>query len=91
MKIENSRLCLIKLLTELKKSNCFKRLHNSGPSSDEATGKLDEVLKDAEIITRFSPMVCIRLETGSSTCSQFAAIYPVIIVPSVYFIGDVTQ
>ena len=83
----------------------FKRLNISGPSTDEATGKLEEVLKDAEIISRFmimmavimimiiisrfASMVCIRLETGSSTCSQFAAIYPVIIVPSVYFIGDV--
>lgn len=51
--------------------------------------KLDEVLGDSEIISRFSSMVCIKLENGSQTCSQFAAIYPVIIVPSVYFIGDV--
>ena len=51
--------------------------------------KLDEVLADSEIISRFSSMVCIKLENGSQTCSQFAAIYPVIIVPSVYFIGDV--
>ena len=52
--------------------------------------KLDEFLADSEIISRFSSMVCIKLENGSPTCSQFAAIYPVIIVPSVYFIGDVT-
>jgi len=60
----------------------------TGPSSDEASVKLDEVLADSEIISRFSSMVCIKLENGSPTCSQFAAIYPVIIVPSVYFIDS---
>ena len=61
----------------------------SGPSSDEATVKLDSVLDDEEIISKFQSMVCIRLENGTPTCSQFSAIYPVILVPSVYFIGDV--
>lgn len=61
-----------------------------GPSSDEATVKLDSVLDDEEIISKFQSMVCIRLENGTPTCSQFSAIYPVILVPSVYFIDSST-
>ena len=77
-------------LREFTKNQIDESENNSGSSEDEATVKLDEVLDDPEIISRFSTMVCIKLENGSPTCSQFAAIYPVIIVPSVYFIGDVT-
>ena len=50
--------------------------------------KVDELLKDAEIVDKFTEMVCIRLENGTPTCGQFAAIYPVILIPSIYFIGD---
>ena len=52
--------------------------------------KLDEVLADSEIISRFSSMVCIKLGNGSPNCSRSAAMYPVIIVPSGYFIGAFT-
>ena len=61
----------------------------TGPSEDKATVELNKVLEDKEIVSRFATMVCLRLESGSPACSQFAAIYPVITVPSVYFIGDV--
>ena len=46
------------------------------------------MLSDPEIIDELSRMVCIRVENGSTTCRQFAAIYPVILIPSVYFIGS---
>ena len=59
-----------------------------GDEEDEATRSLTEVLSDPEIIGVLSRMVCIKVENGSTTCRQFAAIYPVILVPSVYFIGS---
>ena len=48
------------------------------------------MLSDPEIIGVLSSMVCIKVENGSTTCKQFAAIYPVILIPSVYFIGSQT-
>ena len=66
----------------------FKFILASGPSDNEETNKVDELLKDAEIVDKFAEMVCIRLENGTPTCGQFAAIYPVILIPSIYFIGD---
>ena len=48
------------------------------------------MLSDPEIIAVLSSMVCIKVENGSTTCKQFAAIYPVILIPSVYFIGSQT-
>ena len=63
----------------------------SGDEADEASKSLCELLLDPEIIGLFSPMVCIKVENGSSTCKQFAAIYPVVIIPSIYFIGHITR
>jgi len=37
-----------------------------------------------------SSMVCISVENGTPTCMQFSSIYPVILVPSVYFIDSST-
>merc|ERR1712096_278878 len=37
-----------------------------------------------------SNMVCISVENGTPTCMQFSSIYPVILVPSVYFIDSST-
>ena len=57
----------------------------------EESEKLKTVLEDAEVVDKFSNMICIRLENGTPTCSQFAAIYPVILIPSIYFIGMLTN
>merc|ERR1719469_147344 len=38
----------------------------------------------------FDDMVCIKVENGSTACTQFSQIYPVIIVPSVFFIDSAT-
>ena len=62
-------------------------LYSAGAAGDEASISLDELLSEPEIVGLFSSMVCIKVENGSSTCQQFAAIYPVILVPSIYFIG----
>ena len=34
--------------------------------------------------------VCIKLEAGSPTCTQFSAIYPVLLLPCVFFIDSAT-
>merc|ERR1719187_3084210 len=38
----------------------------------------------------FDDMVCIKVENGTSTCNQFSQIYPVILIPSVFFIDSAT-
>jgi len=62
----------------------------TGPSGHDESDKLKKVLEDSEIVAKFSSMVCISLENGTPTCSQFAAIYPVILIPSIYFIDSST-
>jgi len=61
-----------------------------GKSDEEPTIKLEEILKDGEVVSGLSCMVCISVENGTSTCMQFSSIYPVILVPSVYFIDSST-
>jgi len=61
-----------------------------GKEKDEAGLSLEALLADPEIVGLFSSMVCIRVENGSPTCQQFAAIYPVILIPSIYFIDSST-
>ena len=63
-------------------------LSTEGKEKDEAGLSLEALLADPEIVGLFSSMVCIRVENGSPTCQQFAAIYPVILIPSIYFIGN---
>jgi len=41
-------------------------------------------------VSALSSMVCISVENGTNTCLQFSSIYPVILVPSVYFIDSST-
>jgi len=61
-----------------------------GAEGDEASQDLSDLLADPEIIGQLSSMVCIKVENGSTTCKQFAAIYPVILIPSIYFIDSTT-
>ena len=61
-----------------------------GGEDDEATKSLNSLLEDPEIFSRLSGMVCIELENGSPMCAQFSAIYPVILIPSIYFIDSNT-
>merc|ERR1719422_1913814 len=42
------------------------------------------------VLGLLSSMVCIEVSAGSTTCAQFSAIYPVMVVPSVYFIDSTT-
>jgi len=61
-----------------------------GKSDEETTIKLTEILEDPEVVSALSSMVSISVENGTTTCMQFSSIYPVILVPSVYFIDSST-
>jgi len=60
-----------------------------GKSDEDPTIKLTEILEDLEVVSVLTGMVCISVENGTNTCMQFSSIYPVILVPSVYFIGQI--
>jgi len=59
-------------------------------AEQEETALLEEALQNPEVVACLSSMVCIQVDAGSTTCAQFAAIYPVLVVPSVYFIDSAT-
>jgi len=59
-------------------------------AAQEETQSLDAALLDEEVVSQLSNMVCIEVNAGSTTCAQFSAIYPVMVVPSVYFIDSTT-
>jgi len=59
-------------------------------AEQEETNLLEEALQNPEVVACLSSMVCIQVDAGSNTCAQFAAIYPVLVVPSVYFIDSAT-
>jgi len=61
-----------------------------GKSDEDPTIKLTEILEDPEVVSALTGMVCISVENGTNTCMQFSSIYPVILVPSVYFIDSST-
>ena len=68
----------------------INHLNEIGKPDEEPTKELDKILEDSEVVAALNNMVCISVENGTSTCLQFSSIYPVILVPSVYFIGKVT-
>jgi len=61
-----------------------------GKSDEDPTKELDKILEDTEVVAALNNMVCISVENGTNTCLQFSSIYPVILVPSVYFIDSNT-
>jgi len=61
-----------------------------GKSDDESTQAMEKVFNEEEVVIAFSGMICISIETESTTFAQFSSIYPVLLVPSVYFIDSGT-
>ncbi|XP_064643800.1 UBX domain-containing protein 4-like [Lineus longissimus] len=57
---------------------------------DDSSKKMDETWKDSAVAAEChnEKMVVIRVDAQSETCTQFSAIYPVVCVPSVFFIGN---
>jgi len=57
---------------------------------DEISLKFLEVLNEADISSKLKKAnaVCIKIQNGTESCTQFSQIYPVILVPSIYFIDS---
>jgi len=73
------------------KQAIFAVVVKSPPEAEqEETMLLEAVLCEEEVISKLNSMVCVEVVSGSSTCAQFAAIYPVMVVPAVYFIDSST-
>lgn len=50
-----------------------------------------ELLSDPEVAKGLSPnYAAIKVKAGTQSCAQFSQIYPVILVPSIYFIDSAT-
>ena len=62
----------------------------SGADEDEISKKFLEVLNEADISSKLKKAnaVCIKIQNGTESCTQFSQIYPVILVPSIYFIDS---
>jgi len=61
-----------------------------GADDEETSKNFLEVLNDAEISTKLKKpnAICIKVQNGSQSCTQFSQIYPVILIPSIYFIDS---
>lgn len=63
------------------------------PSVDDQSSALLTILDSDDVKSRLSltstpPVVAIKILNGSTTCAQFSQVYPVVLVPSVYFIDS---
>eukprot|EP00088_Acartia_fossae_P037646 TRINITY_DN3884_c0_g1_i3.p1 TRINITY_DN3884_c0_g1~~TRINITY_DN3884_c0_g1_i3.p1 ORF type:complete len:503 (+),score=139.90 TRINITY_DN3884_c0_g1_i3:34-1509(+) len=58
--------------------------------SDENSTKVLEMIENKELSERYKDLVCIKIEQGSTTFSQFSQIYPVLLVPSIFYINSGT-
>jgi len=57
---------------------------------DEMSGKVLEMTESSEFSDRYKELVCIKIEQGTTTFSQFSQIYPVLMVPSIFYINSAT-
>jgi NADPH:quinone reductase-like Zn-dependent oxidoreductase len=46
-------------------------------AEEEEAALLEAALQEEQVVARLAGMVCIEVVVGSTTCQQFAAIYPV--------------
>jgi len=59
-----------------------------GADDEETSKQFLEVLNEAEISSKLKKAVCIKVQNGTQPCNQFSQLYPVILVPSIYFIDS---
>merc|ERR1712203_675274 len=61
-----------------------------GADDDKTSKKFLEVLNEADISSKLKKAnaVSIKIQNGTESCTQFSQIYPVILVPSIYFIDS---
>jgi len=55
---------------------------------DEASAKLLELLNNSDLGSKFSELVCIRIDEGTPTFTQFSQLYPVLLVPSIFYVDS---
>jgi len=81
---------VLEAITSAKSQNAIFVVFVTGEAEEAGTVNLHEILEDEEISGQFDDMVSIKVQNGTTACNQFSQIYPVIIVPSVYFIDSAT-
>ena len=61
-----------------------------GDENDEVSKKFLQNIEDQEISSRLQKpqAICIKLQAASQSFKQFSQIYPVILVPAIYFINS---
>ncbi|GAB1600082.1 UBX domain-containing protein 4-like [Argonauta hians] len=54
---------------------------------DELSQKMDETLAHETVSNLCKDFVAVKIKSPSDICKQFSQIYPVVVVPSIFFIG----
>ena len=67
-------------------NSCIFFFLSSG--SEDASQSFLALLDQANVSQSLGNTIAIKLESGSESCQQFSAIYPVVIIPSLYFIDS---
>jgi len=57
---------------------------------DEMSTKLVSMTETEDFKDRYKDMVCIKIDQASTTFTQFSQIYPVFMVPSIFYINSAT-
>ncbi|CAI9719164.1 domain-containing 4 [Octopus vulgaris] len=68
-----------------KDRKCIFLVYVSG--EDELSKKMDETLAHEAVSDACKDFVAVKIKSPSDICQQFSQIYPVVFVPSVFFIG----
>ena len=57
---------------------------------DADSQKFLEIIDDPDISSKLQKpnAICIKLQNSTQACNQFSALYPVILVPSMYFVNS---
>ena len=77
------------IICKINKSNFLCFVHNK-KGDDAVSQKFLETIDDPEINSKLQKpnAICIKLQNSTQACNQFSALYPVILVPSMYFINS---
>ncbi len=61
-----------------------------GEENSDAAKAFTDLLASDEVTSTLKDVVAVKLINGSETCGQFSQLYPVLILPSIYFIDAAT-
>ncbi|XP_014785712.1 UBX domain-containing protein 4 [Octopus bimaculoides] len=76
---------IAKAIQVSKDRKCIFLVYVSG--EDELSKKMDETLAHEAVSDACKDFVAVKIKSPSDICQQFSQIYPVVFVPSVFFIG----